>query len=444
MIMPTLNVVDGLYWVQKSDLPKWKKQMTFKDNFKAEVNMVTERDGWQCVGLPRTWAAEDDQSAKHDIDNMRDGFGISCILPPAPRNQKQLALMDQIFKHSYNGGTGGIIVAPTGFGKTWVGAQLINRYRVSTLVVTTKKDEMENWCKEAERFLSIKPERWHGDVIPDASAQIVVGLVQSIAKGTQRYDFDIFERFGLVIFDECHRMGAEFFSQAAGYLPARLRYGMTATPDRVDGRERVFKAHIGEIIAEATGVPMVPKIYLVPSEFKLPVKVTNGKVRPVEPTVGRSSWVDRALRRNAHRNKQLVRIIEYAHKHDRYTVVFSNERKHLEELHAACNIPDDEKGFYVGGMKQDALDTSAVKSTIFSTYQMGGQGTNYPWWDCCILATPMANIKQPIGRILREFPEKKQPVVFDICDPGYVWGGYKGKRCTIYDEYGAVYDTISV
>lgn len=443
-----VTAIDGLFKVQKSDLQFWKKKGQFKDRFGVPVNMILEGENTDWIGLPRTWATPGvipNYTPPDDIEDHRiHGQKIGCLVPPPARNAKQVALMVDVRAHLESGGLGGIIVAPTGFGKTYIGCRLIECVRRSTLVVTTKTDEMENWIRHCHDMLGVNAQRWHGDHVPNKNCEIAVGLVQSIAKGPDRYGWEPYEHFGLVIFDECHRLGAEFFSQACGHIPAEYRFGMTATPERIDGRDRVFKAHIGGVVHEAEGVPMVPKVYIVQSDFKLPVKVTRGKVKAVEPTAGRLSWVDRALRRNKKRNDQLIRVIHFAYKRDRYIVVFSNERKHLEFLHDSCNVPSEEKGFYVGGLKKEELEQTARKHVIFATVQMGGQGTNYPWWDCMILGVPMANIKQPIGRILREYPDKKTPVIFDILDDGVVWRNYAGVRMRTYKEYGAEVEIISV
>ncbi len=434
--------IAGLYYVDIHEKSAWEKKAKFKDRYGLSVNMMVE--GRVALGLPRTWAPPPDAI----LDLRTSGHPIECKEPPGPRNAEQADILDDL-GHAFNicKLENGLIVAPTGFGKTWIGCQLIYKFKVTTLVVTTKTDEMWNWCNHTKAMLGIDAVRWHGDKLPFADPKltpVAVGLVQSIAKGVERYGFEIFNHFGMVIFDECHRLGADFFVKSCGANPARLRFGLSATPERMDGRTPVIEAHLGGLLAEATGIPMVPKIYTVPSDFKLPVKVVKGKVKPQEPTPGKSSWVDRAMRRNVDRNAQIIRLIEKCHKGGRRTVVFSNEKKHLNYLYLNCEIPQADMGFYIGGLKKETLEYVSIQPVIFATYQMAGQGTNYPWWDCCIFATPLANIKQALGRILREFPDKRQPIAWDVCDPGYVWGAYRSKREAVYAEYGAEVTTVCV
>lgn len=422
---------DGLHWVPEQT--KFNKQYKFLDKFGEQVNMIVQGEGAEFgfVGLPRA------TFGKHaiNIDFRMGGSPIIPLIPPPARNQKQIAITSTIGKHLQEGGTGGQIVAPTGFGKTWIGCDLIKRVSRTTVVVTTKTDEMNQWIEHCKTMLGIEAQPWYGDNVPDENCQIAVGLVQSIAKGPNRYGSKVYAQFGMVLFDECHRLGADFFVQACTHLPAKYRFGMSATPERSDGRDRVIEGHLGGIIALAEGVPMIPSVYRVKSDFVLPV----WKGRPTEPTLGKLSWVDKKMRKSLRRNEMIVELIRKCHDRDRKTVIFSNVKEHLTDLETMTKEYIDAKdiGFYIGGMSIDQLANAANKPVIFATYQMGGQGTNYPWWDACILAVPLANVKQAIGRVLREYPDKPQPVIFDIEDPGRIWGAYATKRGKVYAEYGA-------
>ena len=75
-------------------------------------------------------------------------------------------------------------------------------------------------------------------------------------------------------------------------------------------------------------------------------------------------------------------------------------------------------GYYVGGMNQKALDESAEKQIILATYQMAAEGMNIPALNTVIFASPIADIQQSIGRILREKPSERKyiPLCIDIWD----------------------------
>jgi superfamily II DNA or RNA helicase len=55
-------------------------------------------------------------------------------------------------------------------------------------------------------------------------------------------------RFGLVIFDECHHLPSETYALAARQCVAPFRLGLTATPERSDGRDGLLDALIGPVV----------------------------------------------------------------------------------------------------------------------------------------------------------------------------------------------------
>ncbi len=434
-----MTVIDAMFTCSIEQFPEWKRYKGFLDRFGEPVTLIASpEDGM--ISIPRGWAFMVKEDT--DEDYRITGLNIYVHDPPKPKNDEQFKILEQLDEHLLAGFTGGQIIAPTGFGKTWIGCSLIKRLSLTTLVVTTKTDEMENWVKHCKDFLGINAQRWHGDTVPDDDCEIAISLVQSVAKGPERYSDTLYENFGLVIFDECHRLGADFFVQACHHIPAEYRFGMSAQRYRSDGRERVIEAHIGEVIAEAFQIPMVPKIFAIPSAFKLPYSRKLDKL--VEPTPGRTTWVDKKMWADEDRNKQILQLINHCYKNDRNLVVFATAKEHLKWFYEMCDVPEKDKDFYIGGKKPKELEIAASKLVIFATYKMGGQGTNYPWWDAAIFASPLADVRQCLGRILRELEGKKQPVAFDIIDPGYVWGAYAVKREELYEEYGAEVQRVNI
>ena len=77
----------------------------------------------------------------------------------------------------------------------------------------------------------------------------------------------------------------------------------------------------------------------------------------------------------------------------------------METLINNMTIPNCSVGLYVGGMKQTDLDISATKRIIIATYDMAEEAFDCKSLNTLIFGTPHKNIKQAVGRILRE--EKK-------------------------------------
>ena len=77
-----------------------------------------------------------------------------------------------------------------------------------------------------------------------------------------------------------------------------------------------------------------------------------------------------------------------------------------------------ETGYYIGGLSQNILDISSKKQIILATYQMAAEGMNIPTLNTVIFASPISDIQQAIGRILREKPNERKyiPLCIDIWD----------------------------
>src|SRR5690606_30457067 len=55
-------------------------------------------------------------------------------------------------------------------------------------------------------------------------------------------------RFGLVVYDECHHLPSEGNAQAARMCLAPFRLGLTATPERADGKHAAYEDLVGPVV----------------------------------------------------------------------------------------------------------------------------------------------------------------------------------------------------
>jgi superfamily II DNA or RNA helicase len=111
-----------------------------------------------------------------------------------------------------------------------------------------------------------------------------------------------------------------------------------------------------------------------------------------------------------------------------------NQLKDIEELIISNKISD--VGYYVGGMSMKDLDLSAEKQIILATYQMSSEGLNIPTLNTVIFASPISDIQQSIGRILREKKEERKyiPLCIDIWDEFSIFKNKGWKRIKYYND----------
>jgi superfamily II DNA or RNA helicase len=316
--------------------------------------------------------------------------------------------------------------------------------------VCTKDDLVKQWRERILQHTDIEDHeigRIQQDKCDVYGKKIVVASLKSLSI-PDRYPAAIRQLFGLVIFDEIHRLGADTFQVCCRMFPARWRLGLSATPERVDGKEIVFLANIGPVRVIGHSVPMIPKVLRYESDWKCPrgkqrnKKTGEIKIVKIPHSPGKAGHVVRYLLRDPARNRLLVWLMLKAFENQRRTVIFSTQIAHLELLRDICvkaGVPRSAFGeYYGGGRSNDHLDKAAAKPLVLATPGKAGDGTDFPWWDCCLLAAPFANIKQIAGRILREYPDKLQPVIFDVSDrDSPVFAGYENRRDEYYAAVGA-------
>ncbi len=136
----------------------------------------------------------------------------------------------------------GVVVLPTGAGKTHVAVLAIDATRRSTLVVAPTLDLVRQWYDLLRATFAIPVGVVGGgdhDVQP-----ITVTTYDSAYLHMEHLG----ARFGLVVFDECHHLPGPTYALAARLSLAPHRLGLTATPERTDGREAELEALVGPTV----------------------------------------------------------------------------------------------------------------------------------------------------------------------------------------------------
>jgi superfamily II DNA or RNA helicase len=139
-------------------------------------------------------------------------------------------------------GSRGIVVLPTGTGKTYMAILAIHHTGRPTLVVTPTIDLLNQWYAELVVAFG-EPVGLLGGGYSELQP-LTVTTYDSAYIHVERWG----NRYGLLVFDECHHLpGPTYMMSAIGSL-APFRLGLTATPERADGQEGLMPELIGPII----------------------------------------------------------------------------------------------------------------------------------------------------------------------------------------------------
>jgi superfamily II DNA or RNA helicase len=115
-------------------------------------------------------------------------------------------------------------------------------------------------------------------------------------------------------------------------------------------------------------------------------------------------------------------------------IVLAQYRSVLKELYKRIQTSGlTTVGYYVGGMKQEELDISKTKQILLATYSMASEGLDVATLSTLVFATPRTDIKQSVGRILRQ-KHARNPIVVDVVDSHSTFKNQWSKRRAYYKQ----------
>jgi superfamily II DNA or RNA helicase len=168
-------------------------------------------------------------------------------LPVAPR----LDLTPRPYQQSAvdawlrNGGRG-VIVLPTGAGKTVVAYDAIARLGVRTLIVVPTIELLRQWRAGLVERLRL-PQPLVGAV---GGGEHSVGPLTVITYDSAAMKRRKLDAYGLLVFDEVHHLPAQSYRVIVEKTGAPWRLGLSATLERSDGRHADLNTLIGPVVYE--------------------------------------------------------------------------------------------------------------------------------------------------------------------------------------------------
>ncbi len=161
-------------------------------------------------------------------------------MQPYQHQQEALAAWEQ-------GDRRGVIVLPTAAGKTYLAQLGMQSIGCSTLIVVPTLDLMHQWYAHLVAAFPDLDIGLLGGGSRDRSP-ILVSTYDSAAIHAETLG----NQYGLIVFDECHHLPSDFNRAIAEYTIAPYRLGLTATPERSDGRHTDLDTLIGPILYRRT------------------------------------------------------------------------------------------------------------------------------------------------------------------------------------------------
>lgn len=137
-------------------------------------------------------------------------------------------------------GRQGVVVLPTAAGKTYLAQMAMQSTPRTTLIVVPTLDLMHQWYAHLVAAFPDAEVGLLGGGSRDKSA-ILVATYDSAAIHAEALG----NQYALIVFDECHHLPTDFNKVIAEYAIAPYRLGLSATPERTDGKHADLNILIG-------------------------------------------------------------------------------------------------------------------------------------------------------------------------------------------------------
>lgn len=325
----------------------------------------------------------------------------------------------------------GVIISPTGSGKTLIALEIIRRRRQKALVVVHRSDLAAQWADVINQRMGIDA-GFIGDGKWRIGDEITLAMVQTLASRSDD-TIRISDCFGTIICDECHHCPAKSFYDVLGLFPTKYRYGLSATPVRRDGLEQLIYRSIGPTITiiekneiESVGAIVPVFVQLIETGF--------------DPGVV-SSWNEYldALCADPKRNLLIIELIQRSVKP---TLVLCDRIAHaqlLSDMLARRGINHVlAHGQLSKSAREDVMHRVSYEKITVGTVSLLGEGLDVAHWSILVMASPISSetkLMQAIGRVVRPFKNKDRSIVYDLRDDcGFAGASFKN-RFAIYKKH---------
>jgi len=178
------------------------------------------------------------RSFKHEEDvAVSYGHSLSPLLiskpgkwsdsPPYDEQVKAIDIILEKLKPPYGGA---MLQAACAFGKTLTALRVIKKLGRTALIVVNKNFFMKQWTDEINQYLpDAKVGYIQGPKCDYKGKDIVIGMIHTLSQ--KEFSEEVYNYFGLVVVDECHRTGSDTFSIVVPKFNAAYRYGLSIGPD---------------------------------------------------------------------------------------------------------------------------------------------------------------------------------------------------------------------
>ena len=330
----------------------------------------------------------------------------------------------------------GVLSATTGFGKTVIGAAIIAKKKLPTLILVHTRELALQWQERLEEFLDIdevvetrkrnkSPIGQLGGGQNRITGIIDIVLMQSMFNKDKSVK-NLINNYGLIIVDECHHISASSFTRIISSAPAKYIYGLTATPYRKDGHHPIIFMQCGPIRFK---VDAKKEAELKSFEHYIIPRFTSTRMPPKKDGEPHHiSNIYKQVSESQLRNNLIINDVLTALDEGKTPLVLTERKAHIEELARLLEGSDFEVIILSGSLtdkkRKEALTRlreidDKESFVLIATSSLIGEGFDLARLDTLFLTMPLswrARTIQYAGRLHRDYVGKEEVVIYDYVD----------------------------
>jgi DNA repair protein RadD len=306
-----------------------------------------------------------------------------------------------------------LLVAPTGSGKTVIFSYITASAAAKgnrTLVLVHRAELLEQ-CHRALDSMDVPHGLIASGLTPDRSHLTQIASVQTLVRR-----FDRVLAPDLIVIDEAHHATAGAWASVLAQYPNARVLGVTATPQRLDGKG------LGQVFDDLIRGPEVTKLidegYLCKPVYYAPKTVDLTGVHMVAGDYNRAEVAER-MDRPTITGDAVIHYRKYAE--GQPCIIFCTGIKHAEHVAQAFNASGYRFKIIDGTLAKEerarrVLDLSSGALQGLVSVDIVSEGFDLPCVSTAILLRPTASLSlhlQQIGRVLRPSPGKQRAVILD-------------------------------
>lgn len=346
---------------------------------------------------------------------QHEGAKINIEHNIIPRSETQKKAIDYMLRNN-----SGILQLSPGVGKTVISIYMIAERKKKSLILVHRDSLADQWRDRFIQFTSLE----NDDIarlssttfVEDLDKPIIISTTQTFVSLLKRKKEDFLialndAKVGIFIADEVHTsVGAPTFSECSIHMPSKYTYGLSATPYRYDGNGDIIEYHLGHIfVDDDTEGTMDARVTVILLDYQIDTPYRTMYIR-YGGEFQRARYLN--LMKKSEPFQEAIRGLLSRLKNDRNLLCMVERIKLIDELYSW--IPSDNKSKFCASAKNDQLDYQVT----FATPGKCRDGVDAPHKDCVVMTSPISNIEQLTGRVVRKIEGKNTPIIIDMIDYG--------------------------